>query len=270
MKHQWIFSAVPIYFHRSRDLIDARTHLNGHEERNTGGSLVNLRYVHDAHWFGEITTGFEIDSVRATGTDPLIAARAGVDDCVLVAGYRSFIQERGQLVVHGLIGIPTRRSVNREDRYGALVGSRLYNLGFGFEESYSFINELQKSFSFIMQQRFIHAVNRGYYPVLPRNAELQPGNSIDLLATFQYRHKRTIFEAGYDATLFTNQAIKLCNQTIKADTFVRHSGYLTVTHAFAESPFTKPFLCGAGLNCAGSHQFNFRTITAWIHATFVF
>ena len=270
MKSRWLFSAVPIFFARSRHLIEARTNLNNHEKRKVGGVILNLRYIPSKHWWIEATTGIETDHGTFTGSDPFHASRTGFDDLVFAGGYHHFFGKKIQGIGYGLFGVPTRRKVTLEDRYGPLVGTRLFGIGFGLEGSYSFLSELHRSFAAIIQGRFLHGFNRSWFPVLPRDAEIQPGNSTDLLFTLQFREKRTIIEAGYDITFFTNQAILLATQTIKANTFILHSGFASISHALLKGPFNKPLLFGAGCNVNRSKQSDARNIIVWLHCTFVF
>ena len=270
MKSRWIFSAVPIFFSRKRHIVDSRTNLDAFEKRTAGASLLNLRYVPSKHWWFEVTTGIETDHGTFTGSDPFRASRVGIDDIVFSGGYRHFIGKKGQVVGYGLVGFPTRRKVTLQDRYGPLVGTRLHAVGLGIEGSYSFFSEIRRSCAAIIQGRFIHGFNRSWFPVLPKGAEIQPGNGTDLLFTLQFRERRTIIEAGYNATFFTNQALLLPTQTITTNTFVRHSGYATVSHAIPKGLFGKPFIFGTGCNMSHSKKFDTRTITAWVYFSLVF
>ena len=270
MKSRVLLSAVPIFFARSSHLIDARTNLDACEKRRAGGSLFNLRYVPSKHWWLEATTGIETDHATFTGTDEFHASRVGVDDIVLAGGYRHFIGKKGQAVAYGLVGFPTRRKLQLCDRYGPLVGTRLFAIGFGLEGSYSFLSELRRSFAAIIQSRFIHGFNRDWFPVLPAGSKIQPGNFTDLLVTLQFREKRTIVETGYNFTIFSNQAVILPTQTIKTDTFIRHSLYATLSHAVLKGPFNKTIVFGAGCNGSFSKEFDTRTIAGWIYCTLVF
>ncbi len=187
MKSRWPVTAVPIFFTRSRHIVEERTDLDTCEKRRAGGSLFNVRYVASKHWWAEATTGIAKDHGKFSGTDTFHASRVGLDDIVVSGGYRHFICKKGQAVVYGLAGFPTRRKVELSDRHGPLVGSRVYNVGFGLEGSYSFISELKRSCAAIVQSRFIHGFNRSWFPILPKDAKIQPGNFTDLLFTLQFR-----------------------------------------------------------------------------------
>lgn len=269
-KLHWVFSGVPIIYGRTSHIVDPVRRLNVCEDRKAGGALFNIRYIPSKHWFFEVTTGIEKDSAKFTGTDPFKASRTGFDDIVFAAGHRPFIGEKIQCAVYGLVGIPTRRKVSLVDRYGPFVGTRFYNMGVGAEVSYNFYKELKRSCSAIAQGRFIHGFNRSWFPILPCNNKIQPGNFTDCLVAMQFREKLTLVEFGYDGTFFTNQAVVTPVQKIKADTFLRNSGYISVSHGWLEGVAGKPFILGAGLNVSKSKQFDAKTITAWINATVVF
>ncbi len=270
MKSRTLATAVPIYFTRSRPLLEECTNLNGCERRRTGGAIINLRHVPSKHWWIAATTAIATDHGTFTGSDPFKASRSGLDDLVFTAGYRHFAGDNVQLVAYGLAGIPTRRKVTLEDRHSPLLGTRFYNMGVGGEVSYSFIRELKRSFATIAQIRFIHGFNRSWCPILPAGSKIQPGNSIDMLFTAQYRKKRTVIEGGYDGTFFTNQAIITPVETIKADTVYRHTGYLSLSHATFETFLGKPIVYGAGFNASYSPKIESKTFSFWIHGSIVF
>lgn len=270
LKSRKFFTLVPIFYARNSHITDVLTKLDVCEKRRAGGSLISFRYVPSKHWWIEATTGIETDHGNFVGTDPLNASRTGFDDIVFESGYRHFWGERVQLVAYGLAGIPTRTQITRCDRFGPMVGTRIYNLGCGFEQSYSFINELPRSLSMILQERFIHGFNRNWFPILPQGSKIQPGNFTDVVLSLQYREKTTIFQASYNATIFTNQAVILPTQKIEGTTYVRHSGSLVLSHGWFEGLFGKPFICGAGCNISGMKRFDTKAVIAWVYGTIVF
>ena len=263
-------SVVPIYFSRNRHIVDTRTGLDTCEKRRAGGALINLRYVYSKHWSLEATTGIETDHGTFAGSDTFKASRTGFDDVVISGEYRHFIGKKVQLVGYGLAGFPTRREIDRCDRHGPLVGTRIYSLGVGSEASYSFMSELRRSCAVIMQTRFLHGFNRSWFPILPKGSKIQPGNSSDLLLTLQYREKRTIIEGGYSATFFTNQALILPTQKIESDAFVRHGGFVRAGHVVIKGLFDKPTVFGAGVSVSSSKKFDTTTFTEWVYLTVVF
>lgn len=270
-KPRTVFSVVPIYYGRTSHITNEHTQLDAFEKRRAGGSLLNVRYVPSKKWWFEATTGLETDHAHFNGTDTFHASRAGFDDFVFTGGYRQFLGKRSQLVGYGLVGLPSMRKITRCDRLGPLLGTRVYNLGFGIEGSHSFISELKKSLSAIVQYRLIHGFNRNWFPILPEGSKIQPGNVSDILLTLQYRKKRTVVEGGYDATIFSNQAIIVPTQgKIKTNTFLRNAGYVTLSHAWFDAFYGKPFICGAGLNVTHAKQFDAKTVTMWVYGAIVF
>ena len=265
-----LVSAVPIYFRRTSAINDERLSINVKETRNAGGSLFNLRLAATKHWFAEVTTGLETDSARFAGTTQLYASRTGFDDVVFEAGYRHFFGQNIQCILYALGGIPTRRKVTLDDRFGPLVGTRFYNIGLGFEGSYSLISELEHSLSTILQTRFIHAFDRRWTPVLPPEATIKPGNFTDILFLVQYRKKRTVFETGYDATIFSQQGTNLPDEKIRIPTFGRHSWFASVKHGIFQTWIGKLFVFGAGLNVSKTKRFDAKTVSAWVFGTIVF
>lgn len=270
MKNKSVFSAVPIFAARDSHIVNERTNVDTCENRKAGGSLFNIRYIPSKHWWGEITTGVIVDSATFNGTDTFHASRTGVDDIVFAGGYRHFIGKKWQFVGYGLMGLPTKRDLNLQDRFGPLVGTRLYNVGFGLEGSYSFINKPERSLAAVVQQRFIHGFTREWSPVLPQGSKLQPGNVTDLLFTLQYRERRTIVEGGYNATFYTNQATIYPTETRDVGSFIRHSVFASVSHIIRDGLWNKPLVLGLGCNINKTKQFDAKSMTAWLYGAIVF
>lgn len=270
MKARTLATSVPIVFYRTSDILEDSSTQKIFEKRRTAGSLINVRYVPSTNWWAELSTAILADHAKFCGGQSFQASRYGFDDIVATGGYRHFVGDKIQLVGYGLVGLPTKRAVSRLDRFGPLVGTRLYNVGAGVEASYSLVNELKRSCALIVQGRIIHGLNREWFPILPRDAQLVPGNVSDLLCTVQARHKKTVLELGYDATIFSQQAIKLPMQTEKSDTFVRHSGYLIAYYGKFRGFFNKPTIIGLGANVSFSKRFNAKTVSGWLFCTQVF
>lgn len=268
-KAQLLFSAVPIVFAR-KSTIDELVGQEVHEKRRVHSVLFNARYVPSRKAWLELTTGVGKDKITATGTDSLCASRTGLDDIVLSGGYRSFVSDKAQLVGYGLLGFPATSKICPLDKYGPLMGSRLYSMGCGLEFSYSLLNSPVRSCSMIGQTRFIHSFNRQWFPILPQDAQLAPGNTTDIFWALQFREKKMIFEAGYDATIFSQQAVILSTHTVKGRNAVRHSGYVSVSYAIPEGYGGKPWILGAGLNGSSSKEFDSQTISAWLSCSVVF
>ena len=280
-KSRLVFSTVPIFYRRTREITDAgllkpvqanplTESINLFEKTNSGGALLNLRYVSGSAWV-EFTTGIERETLTASGNTPINAARTGFDDIIFSGGYNFNMGNNAQIVLYGLAGFPTNRKVTLNERFNSLVGTKFFSLGFGTEFSYAFVNSLKKSLIFIFQTRLLHFFNRSWFPVLPQNAEIQPGNSIDLLFTLNYRHKKNIFEIGYNPTFLTNSGINLSSTEIRAKTLIRNSFYFSFTHFLKNLPIiNKPFVFGSGFSFATAQEFNTKAFAWWLNFTLVF
>lgn len=267
----WPISVVPIFYVRnSHGVIDIQNNTTVDEKRRVGGALFNARCVPNKHWFVEATTGLETDHGSFKGKHGFEASRTGLDDLVLSGGYRYFCGENVQLVAYGVAGLPLRRKIEEDDKFTPLVGTRLYTLGIGGEASYSFFSSKAHSCAAIFQGRFLHSFNRSWFPILPEGSKIQPGNVSDLFFILQMRYKLTVFELGYDLTLFTNQAIILPIKKIDANTQVRHSGVATVSHGWLETPIGKPCILSLGISASHSKTFDANTISVWLNGTIVF
>lgn len=270
MKPRIVWSTIPILFARKSHNVNTQTNVDVHEKRKAGGALFNIRYVPSKKWWVELSTGLETDQVHVTGSDSLHASRFGADDVLLSGGYRHFLSKKGQLAGYGLVGVPVKRTLSLKDRHGPLVGTRIHSLGLGAEGSYRFYGHPYHSCTAILQGRFIHGFNRSWFPILPRGSTIQPGNRTDVLFALQFREQKTVYEAGYNATLFSNQARHLPTTTTKIDNFVRHSGYASVLHAVSKGFFNKPLVVGAGFNIGHITKPHVNTVTFWVNISLVF
>lgn len=266
----WPLSILPIVYHRKSHVITNLPVANFHEKRVGGGALVNLRYVPNRSWWIEGTTAIERESVSTCGSSTLHGARTGLDDIVFAGGYNFFPTRQLQITPYGLAGFPTKRKVTLLDTQGALVGSRFYGLGAGIEFSWGFITETNRSLDGICQLRFVHFFNRSWQPILPPGGKIQPGNITDVLLGIRYRHKLTVFEAGYNPTIFTNQALLLPTQKIATGTNVRHGVYASLTHLSKRVRIAhKPLAVGIGFNFNRQPRLKANTIIAWLNFTLI-
>jgi hypothetical protein len=270
-KRHMLATVLPIVYKRNRAFINETIGLNVREQRWNGGSLFNLRYVPSKHWWLEATTGLEHEKVVSKGTRSFTASRTGFDDIALSAGHNWFLKDAVQLVFYGITGFPTRTKITVDDIQDSLVGTRFFSIGAGTEISYCPINSLKKSLALIFQDRYIHFFNRNWDPILPIGGRIQPGNVIDLLWSAQYREQKNIFEAGYNATFFTKQAL-ITNTTIaKSNTFIRNSIYATYNHIFIKIPLEqRPCVIGGGISIAQSKKFDTKIISGWINMSLIF
>ncbi|MBI2775597.1 hypothetical protein HYX58_06320 [Candidatus Dependentiae bacterium] len=270
-KTRILATAVPIFYKRDREFLDTARAINFTEKRSTIGSLFNLRATSPlSAWWGEITTGVEHEHFKTSGSQNLSASRTGFDDIVFSSGHNWFPNKKTQVVCYAIGGIPTDFKVDPVDINDTLVGTRFFSAGFGSELSYDFIATLRQSCIIIFQNRFLHFFDRSWpFPVA--GSKVQPGNVTDLLLSVQYRIKRTLFEGGFNSTIFTNQAALLPNQKINAPLYVRNSGYITFTHLVKQCPGLKmPLLIGAGFSGARATLFKTRIISGWLTISTIF
>lgn len=270
-KSKLVASAVPIIYKRDSHIIDNCLGINIKEKRLIGGSIFNLRYVSKKLWWMEITSGIEKESLKSCGTVNFKTSKTGLDDIILSGGYNFIINDKTQFVLYGLSGFPVTRKITKLETYDALVGTRFFSLGAGAEFSYGIIDTLEKSLIAIAQCRFIHFFDRKWFPILPKDAKIQPGNVTDLLFTLQYRKRKNIFEVGYNPTFFTNEAVILKTQTIKGESFIRDSGYITYSRLFKKLPGLQlPGIIGFGLSVGNSQEFNTKIFASWLNLSVMF
>jgi hypothetical protein len=266
-----IGSAVPIVYERKRHIVDTVKQIDIKDKHCVVGSLFNLRYVPSKKWWLEFTTAFEKETVCERGTTNLHDSRTALDDIVFSGGYNFFPSDEAQCTLYGIGSIPTKKSVTIQETFDTLVGTRFYSLGAGAEYSYGFINTPEHSLTGIIQARFLHFFSRHWFPILPRDAKIQPGNATDLLISGQYRWGLSIFEMGYNPTFFTNQAVLLKTGEILGPNFVRNSAYATLSHAWKDFPgLHRPTLLGTGLSIARSKRFDAKFVTWWVNFTTLF
>ncbi|MCX5922435.1 MAG: hypothetical protein NTX86_03840 [Candidatus Dependentiae bacterium] len=241
------------------------------EKNIIGGSIFNVQYIPSKSWWFEVTTGLEKEHTRAKGTFEANKSRFGFDDIVLAGGHRFFITDDWQFVLYGLAGFPTRYKVTPEEVYTTLVGTRFFSAGVGGELSYSFINSMETMLIGTLQARFLHFFSRQWFPVLPCDAKIQPGNVTDALLSLKYRHKKNIVELIYNPTFFTNQAFLLKDSTVEVPAFVRHSVSISFAHVFVPSSQAKTMVVvEVGLNPGWSKFFKTRLFAYWADFGLVF
>ncbi len=270
-KPRWAFSSVPIFYRRTGRFISKRFETDVCDKHIGGGSIFNLRYVPSRSWWFEATTAVQKESLKIRGTSNFDATRTAFDDVVLAGGYNRFISKNTQTSVYGLVGFPTKKNVTLEEGQGRLVGTRFYGLGGGAEISYSFINTRKTLVAGIIQGRIVHFFTRRWEPILAPGGKIQPGQASDILFSIRYRHKYTVFETGYNPTIFTNQAILLPTETITTQTDIRQGTYISVIHLFKKSRLTgRPLALGAGFLFNRLDRLDLNSVSAYINITLVF
>lgn len=267
----FLLTALPIFYARSRHLTPA-PQIAINEKTRVVGSVFNARYVTASHWWAEVTTALENQTSCYTGSETFKASKTDLDDIVVSVGKNFFFNDsHGQIAAYGIAGFPTKNKITLAERYDGLVGTPFFTIGAGGECSYSFIKELKRSLTGIMQLRFLHSFNRCYFPVLPRNARIQPGNVTDFFVIMQYRQKKNIVEVGYNPTFFTNQAILLPDEIRRNQNVVRHSFYFNMSHLFKESLLLKkPGVVSTGFNISRADFADTKIAVWWVGLTLLF
>lgn len=270
-KSSWVATALPIIYVRDRHIVDPARSIDVCEHQIIGGSLFNIRYIPSEHWWFEATTGLEKETACERGTINRHNSRVGFDDIVLSAGYNVRPSDAVQICLFGITGFPTHKGVTAAEQFDPLVGTRFNSLGAGAELSYNFIDERMSTLTGIFQTRFVHFFSRNWFPILPRDARIQPGNITDLLFSARYRYDGTVFETGYNPTFFTNQAVLLRTGTVHSENYVRNSIYATLSHGWKDFPGLHiPLILGTGLNIGRSHHFDTKIIAGWVSLTTTF
>ncbi len=268
-KFNYVFTSLPVFYYRKAHFIIDRTDTDITDERIGGGSIFNFR-VPSKHWWAEVTTAVHKESVSATGTHYFKASRIAFDDIVLAAGYNAFPTKDHQITIYGLTGFPTTRKLEATDEQRPLVGTRFFALGGGAEYSYSYINTPNTLLAGIIQVRALHFFTREAEALLGPCGRLQPGQSIDLLLSLRYRHKRTVLETGYNPTFFVNSAVLLPDETISGTTLIRHGGYISVVHLTQLSIGSSPLAIGGGLVYNRIKDLNSHNVIAFLNFTIAF
>lgn len=270
-KSAWIGTSVPIIYKRKRHIVQDNLGINVFEKKFTAGSLFNFRYVTKKAWWFEITTGLEGEYAKSKGTTNFNVSRTGLDDILLAGGHNWFPTDNVQLVLYGIAGFPFRKKVTLLEALEPFVGTRFYGLGAGGEISYAPLNNKNESFVFILQTRYVHFFNRKWFPILPCNAKIQPGDIIDILYAMVYRRGKSFYDAGYNPTFFINQAALLKTGKIKTHPFIRQGMYASYYRLFEELPIIKKSgLLGAGFAISQSKEFRTKIFSAWLNISAVF
>lgn len=267
----WLLTALPVVYARKRHIVAPQLKQNIHEKAFLGGSIFNLRLLAPKNWWAELTTGVERQTLTACGTQNFKISRTGMDDIVLTAGKNFIFKNDAQVGLYGLAGFPTRTKITRFEAEDTLVGTRFFGTGVGGEASYSFISSLKRALTAIMQARFVHFFNRKWFPVLPCNGEIQPGNVSDIFLLLNYREKKNIFEIGYDATFFTQLAARVGCTTTQSPHVTRNSFYTSYSRIFTKkSLLKKPGLFGCGFTYSREKVLDSNIFIFWINFSVLF
>lgn len=265
----YVLTSLPVFYYRKARFIIDRTDDDICDKRVGGGSIFNVR-VPSKHWWGEVTTAIHKESVESTGTQCFKASRASFDDIVFAGGYNAYPAKGHQVTIYGLAGFPTTRKLMLTDAQRPLVGTRFFGLGGGLEYSYSYISTPKNNLAGIIQGRVIHFFKREAELLLGNDGELQPGQTVDLLLSLRFRHKRTVVETGYNPTFFVNAAVILPDETIPVKTLIRHGGYIGVVHLTKKKLGNASFAVGGALVYNRIRDLDSHNVIALLNFTVAF
>lgn len=267
----WLLTALPIVYVRKRHIVAPQLKQNIHEKTCLGGSIFNVRLLAPKNWWAELTTGVERQTLNTCGTQNFKVSRTGIDDIVLTAGKNFIFKNDAQVALYGFAGFPTKTKVTRFEAEDTLVGTRFFGTGVGGEASYSFISSPKRAVTGIAQARFVHFFNRKWFPIIPCNGKIQPGNVSDIFLLLNYREKKDIFEIGYDTTFFTQQAVQLANRVTKSPHVTRNSFYTSYTRVFTKkSLIKKPGILGCGFTYSREKVLDSNIFIFWVNFSVLF
>lgn len=266
---KYVVTTLPVFYHRKARFIIDRTNTDIQDHRIGGGTIFNFR-IPTRHWWVEATTAIQKESLQARGTTNVDASQAGFDDIVFSGGYNFFPTKDHQITLYGLAGFPTNRNLDQVDAQVPLVGTRFFSLGGGTEYSYSYINTPRNLLAGIFQLRVIHFFTREAGALLGEGSKLQPGQTIDLLFSLRFRHKRTVVETGYNPTFLINASVILPEQEFPAERLTRHGGYINILHLTKRGIGNALFAVGGGLNYNTTKLLHAKGVTAFLNFTVAF
>lgn len=265
------FSFYPFGFKQNRHILDEQDSTNLHEKITNYGLVFNYRYTNKNNWWIDAITGLETEKSCYCGSSNFINKRIGFDDILLTGGYIFYPSNKTQFVLYGSAGLPTRYKVSALEVQNNPVGSRFFNLGAGAEISYNLFTDKKRSIFAILQSRFIHFFDRRWFPILPYDAKIQPGNTTDILCTLLYMQDQNILEIGYDATFSTNEATIFPFCKIKTPPSTLHNYYLNYSRICANIfDSEKSFSYGGGVWLTYSKQFNTKSLTWWLEFILIY
>ena len=253
-------NAIPIFAHEKIYLTsdnlrnkESQNPVFIEQQRNNEGALLNINYHPLKNWWVEAGTEVAHEAYSNTGTSHAKNKRTGCDDIVFTSGYDYTYKHTFGITAYGLAGVPTLRKITQCDMYGPVLGTRLFSTGAGLEFAYLPFKSPDNTVLLLFQARCIHFYTRHWAPVLPCDDKLAPGNQTDLLWAINYKHKKMVYEAGYNLTLHTNQAVITPQETTKGSHYTYNGYYAIVSRPLQTE---QPILCSAGAILAHSNYLN--------------
>jgi hypothetical protein len=253
-------NAIPIFAHEKMVLTeenalrkDLARNTYIQQKRSNEGSLLNINYRIMPNWWLEGGTEFAHESYSNRGTSHIKNQRTGLDDIVFTSGYDYTYKKRYGITAYGLVGVPTLRKLSQKDIYGPVLGTRLFSTGAGLEFSYLPFKSVDNTVLLLFQSRCIHFYRREWAPVFSCDELFSPGNQTDLLWAINYKHKKMIYEFGYNITRITNQALVSPEEKIIGSSYTYNGVYAIVSRPINAS---EPLLISGGSILAHSSYLN--------------
>lgn len=198
-----------------------------HEDRFAAGLIQSLRFSNNTTWIEFITAyGKEHTHLNYQQTD-YKHTRRGWDDFLIDIGH-NFLDETGkkQFMFHWLFGIPIAHKVTLAEIEQPLWGTRTFTTGPIVEVAYDFVRNIAEDLFVGALARFLHSFKRHYEPILPANAYLYPGRSIDFLALLHYRYYAFNIEFGYIYTTIYDSKYRFVDHIQKLPGQHYNCGYI--------------------------------------------
>ena len=251
-------TALPILYYRDRHIVEPELFHDIYEKRKAEACMLSARYVAPSLSWIDISTGVIHEKAQSTGTSKLNKKITGLDDIVINAGLTKKYNDSLEVVYYGLAGFPAKRKVTAQEAHDTFTGTRFFSAGAGVECSYTALHNDLQTATFLINTRFIHFFERKWYPILPKNAKIIPGNITDLLCAAFFRHKTNMFEIGYNPTFFTNHGKEIASKKHSSENFHRDTVYLTIAKGLKST---------IGFGCARAYEkkFSTHTQTYWVY-----
>ncbi len=222
------FTALPILYYKDKHVVDPALFLDIYEKRKAEACMLSARYVAPSLSWIDVSTGIIHEKATSTGTEKLYKKITGLDDIVINAGITRKYGKKCEIVYYGLAGFPAKRKVGIQEDQETFTGTRFFSAGIGTEASYIPLHNDIQTVTFLFNTRFIHFFERKWYPILPKNSKIVPGNITDLLCAAFFRHKNNMIELGYNPTFFTNHGKQVNSKNYYSENFNRNTVYLTL------------------------------------------
>ncbi len=261
-------TGLPFLYFRNRHIAkpdifakaDDSSDIDIYERRKAQAFIIDFRHIAQSGSWADITTGLIRDESNAKGTSIFKEKKYGLDDIILSFGTTKKYNKKYEMLFYGLAGFPAKRKVTQYDTFDTFAGTRFFGTGAGIEFSYTALHNDEQSCIFLINNRFVHFYKRAWNPIFSLHDKIIPGNITDILCALYTRHKKTVFEIGYNPTFFTNQRRELSSQKISEAAYTRNAGYIILSHGSF----------GIGTSRAYEKLFSSHIQTYWLYLNYTF